>query len=219
MEVENLYKVRFDQKEVVRKNQLWTILCKHFFNRFVNKNDCVLDLAAGYCDFINNIEAQQKIAVDINPDTAKYANPDVSVVKAKSSEITLIESDSVDVIFVSNFFEHITKEEISATLNECKRILKYDGGRIIIMQPNIKYVGAAYWDFFDHHTPLTDKSLTEVLEMTGLSIKKIIPRFLPYTTKSKIPQFGWLVKIYLYFPLIWRIMGQQTLVVAEKRQS
>jgi ubiquinone/menaquinone biosynthesis C-methylase UbiE len=121
------------------------------------------------------------------------------------------------VIFISNFFEHISKDEIISTLNECKRMLKTGGGKIMILQPNVKYVGASYWDFFDHHTPITDKSLKEALELVGFHVKKIIPRFLPYTTKSRIPQYTWLVRLYLYLPFMWKIMGKQMLVLAEKK--
>jgi ubiquinone/menaquinone biosynthesis C-methylase UbiE len=217
MEVENLYQIRFHSDEIARKNKLWSVICKHFFSKFVNPNDCVLDLAAGYCEFINNIHAAKKIAVDINPDTINFANPNVQVIHAKSSNIEVVKSNSIDVIFISNFFEHISKDEIILTLNECKRILKEDG-KIIILQPNIKYVGMDYWDFFDHHTPLTDKSLREVLELTGFHVKTLIPRFLPYTTKSKIPQLSWLVAMYLHLPLVWRIMGKQILAVGEKCQ-
>lgn len=215
MEVETLYKNRFSQKEIVNKDRLWRNVCKHFLSKYVKKEDCVLDLAAGYCEFINNIEASKKIAVDINPDTIQFASKNVQVIIAIATDMAAISSGSIDVIFISNFFEHISKEEILLVLRECNRILA-PGGRILILQPNIKYIGSAYWDFFDHHTPLTDKSLREALEMSGYKIKTIIPKFLPYTRKSKIPQYIWLVIVYLHFPLAWKIMGKQLFAVAEK---
>ena len=217
MEINTLYQVRFHSEEIKKKNKLWQTLCKHYFSKYINKNDCVLDLAAGYCEFINNINVNKKIAVDINPDTVNYAQPDVQVINAMSSHIEEIPSNSVNVIFISNFFEHISKEEILLTLKECRRILA-PKGIIMILQPNIKYIGGAYWDFFDHYTPLTDQSLSEALELTGYKVKKMIPRFLPYTTKSKIPQFSWLVAIYLHIPLAWKIMGKQLFVIAEKEK-
>jgi hypothetical protein len=128
MEIDALYQVRFQSGEIENKKKLWKVLCQHYFSRYVDKNDCVLDLAAGYCEFINNIEAEKKIAVDINPDTMNYADPNVQVVKAKSSKMDEIESNSVNVIFISNFFEHISKEEIILTLNECKRVLRNVNG-------------------------------------------------------------------------------------------
>ncbi|MDR2692310.1 MAG: class I SAM-dependent methyltransferase [Dysgonamonadaceae bacterium] len=130
MEIDTLYQIRFSSpKELASKNKLWQVLCKRYFSKYVNKEACVLDMAAGYCEFINNIEARKKIAVDINPDTIHYAGTGVQVIQAKSSKLEGIESNSVDVVFISNFFEHLTKEEIISTLSECKRVLnKVNGG-------------------------------------------------------------------------------------------
>lgn len=216
MELEKLYRQRFDTKEQAAKNKLWGTLCKHYFSRYINEQDTVLDLAAGFCEFINNISCRRKIAVDVNSDIHRYANADVEIVNASSVDLSMIPSGSVDVVFVSNFFEHISKKEIVATINECYRTLR-GGGKMLIMQPNINYVGGAYWDFFDHHTPLTEKSIKEALELCGFHVNKLIPKFLPYTTKSKIPQFSWLIALYLHFPPAWKIMGKQSLAIAEKR--
>ncbi|MDR2470416.1 MAG: class I SAM-dependent methyltransferase [Tannerella sp.] len=216
MELEKLYRQRFDSTEQAAKNKLWSTLCKHYFSRYIDKQDTVLDLAAGFCEFINNISCRRKIAVDVNSDIHRYANPDVEIVNASSVDLSMIPRESVDVVFVSNFFEHISKQEILTTLNEGYKTLR-KGGRILIMQPNIKYVGGAYWDFFDHHTPLTEKSIKEALELCGFHVNRLIPKFLPYTTKSKIPQFSWLIALYLHFPPAWKIMGKQSLVIAEKR--
>jgi tRNA G37 N-methylase Trm5 len=116
MKIDTLYQIRFSSaKEIIDKNKLWKILCKYYFSRYVDKNACVLDMAAGYCEFINNIEAGKKIAVDINPDTVHYASSDVQVIHAKSSKIEEVASNSVDVIFISNFFEHLSKDETIST--------------------------------------------------------------------------------------------------------
>ncbi len=52
--------------------------------------------------------------------------------------------------------------------------------------------------------------------MLDFKIKKVIPRFLPYTTKSRLPKHPLLIKIYLRIPLLWRIFGKQSLIIAEK---
>lgn len=44
----------------------------------------------------------------------------------------------------------------------------------------------------------------------------MIPRFLPYTTKSRLPQAPWLIRLYLRVPLAWWLLGKQALVVAER---
>ena len=42
------------------------------FQQFVGTNDTVVDLACGYGEFINNIHAGQKIAINLNPDSREY---------------------------------------------------------------------------------------------------------------------------------------------------
>ena len=97
-------------------------------------------------------------------------------------------NNSVSVVFMSNFLEHLPgKQEVFDTLEECKRILEI-GGKILILQPNIRFLPGNYWDFFDHHTPLSDRSLVEALGALGMRIVKSYPRFLPYTTKSRLPK-------------------------------
>jgi len=43
-----------------------------------------------------------------------------------------------------------------------------------------------------------------------------IKRFLPYTTKSRIPTSAALVRAYLRFRPLWYLMGKQTLMIAER---
>ena len=86
----------------------------------------------------------------------------------------------------------------------------------MILQPNMRYLYREYWDFFDHNIPLSERSLAEVLEMVGFRIEQVLPKFLPYTTKSKIPQNPFLVKIYLKIPLAWKIIGKQMFILAKK---
>jgi SAM-dependent methyltransferase len=120
------------------------------------------------------------------------------------------------VAFASNFFEHLpSKKDILMTLAEVRRVLR-PGGRFLILQPNIRYVGEAYWDFFDHHLPLTERSLLEALEIEGLSPIEVRSRFLPFTTKSMLPQHPLLVRLYLKFPIAHWFLGKQSWIVAVK---
>ncbi len=211
-----LYKNRFDPEEIKRKNEIWKVLCEDFFSKFINKDESVLDLAAGYCEFINNINCGEKFAVDLNEDTKDFANPNVKVFNTSSTELSVVPEASIDIVFVSNFFEHLkTREDLLLTLEEIFKILK-PGGKILVLQPNFRFTYKNYWDFFDHYLPLTDKSLTEALRIAGFKIEKVIDQFLPFTTKSGIPQHPLLVKLYLHFPPIWKVMGGQAFVVAVK---
>ncbi|MCX5634459.1 MAG: hypothetical protein NTW55_01260 [Planctomycetota bacterium] len=101
------------------------------------------------------------------------------------------------------------------TLSDVFSLLK-TGGTLIILQPNIRYAYKVYWDFFDHNIPLSDRSIVEALLLTGFKVDRLIPRFLPYTTKSKIPQNTFLVKAYLKIPLVWKLLGKQMLVICHR---
>jgi SAM-dependent methyltransferase len=82
-----------------------------------------------------------------------------------------LDSEILSVVFTSNFLEHLpVKSALQKTLVEAHRALK-PGGRFIAMGPNIKYAPGAYWDFFDHHLPLTELSLGEVLEKCGFEVE------------------------------------------------
>ncbi|MBO9768127.1 MULTISPECIES: class I SAM-dependent methyltransferase [Xanthomonas] len=212
-----LYQHRFPKEELANKNRIWQVLCTQYFSRFVKPNETVVDIGAGYCEFINNIPAAHKIAVDLNPDVRKFAADGIRVINESCIAVSSIPSASVDAVFMSNFLEHLpTKDLVLQTLRESARMLK-PGGRVIILQPNIRFLYDEYWDYFDHHTALSDRSLVEGVLMAGLEPQVVIPKFLPYTTKSRLPQAPWLVSLYLRIPLAWHFLGKQALVVAYKR--
>ncbi len=217
--LDSLYRHRFSDQEVASKRRIWQVLCHEFFSRWVPANARVVDIGAGYCEFINNIAAADKIAIDLNPDTIRFAAADVRVIQESCTNAPSIADDSVDVVFMSNFLEHLpSKQAVLDTFRETRRMLR-PGGRMIVLQPNIRFLPGEYWDYFDHHTPLTDRSLGEGIALAGLDIETLVPRFLPYTTKSRLPQAPWLVSLYLRVPLAWPLLGKQALAVARKPTS
>jgi SAM-dependent methyltransferase len=211
-----LYRFRFRESERPQKMLIWKTLCSNFFQQVVGQDRVVVDLACGYGEFINNIEAKKKYAVDLNPDARQYLNPDIEFCLSRADAISSIGDAAVDVVFTSNFLEHLkTKEECDAVLNEIRRILK-PGGRFVIMGPNIRYLASQYWDFYDHYLPLSHLSLEEGLVQAGYEVVTLIPRFLPYTTRSALPQHPMLIALYLKLPIAWRILGKQFLVVGQR---
>jgi SAM-dependent methyltransferase len=214
--IKKLYTERFSGDEIVTKNRIWSVLCRAFFSRFIRDDHVIVDIGAGYCEFLNNIRASGKLAIDINPDTPKFAGPDVRVISDDCRNIVSIEDGTIDVVFSSNFLEHLNdKNDVLQTLQEAFRILK-KGGLVILMGPNIRHLYAEYWDFFDHRVPLSDRSLCEILSTIGFSLKKVYGKFLPYTTKTRAPKFPLLIRLYLAVPLFYRIFGKQFLIVGQK---
>lgn len=220
MDVQQLYKTRFE--DLYQKNRIWQVLCRYFFQKFISKESVVVDIAAGYCEFINNIQAKEKIAFDINADTKAHANKDVRVIENSFFDMDrLLQGQKVDIIFASNIFEHLeSKDQVILAMQKCCNTLKYNslmgGGKLMILQPDIRYAGAAYWDFIDHKIALTGEALIEAGEMCGLKLTYRIRKFLPYTTKSKLPQHPLLIWLYLKFmPISGFLLGQQTFLVFE----
>lgn len=211
-----MYRRRFGEAERKRKDALWKALCASFLQRYVGASDTVLDLGAGYGEFINNIRCGKKIAVDLNEDTAHALGGDVTFVLGAGSRLPTLQDASVDVVFASNFFEHtLSKDELMATLQEIARVLRM-GGRLLVLQPNIRFAYREYWDYFDHHVPLSDRSLAEALEMSGFRVTEVRARFLPYTTKSRLPQHPLLLRLYLRLPPLQWLFGKQMFVAAER---
>jgi len=211
-----LYRRRFAARERERKDALWKALCADFLQRYVGAADTVVDLGAGYGEFINNIRCGTKIAVDVNEDTAPALDRDVTFVLGSGARIPTLQDGSADVVFASNFFEHmLSKDDLVMTLREIARVLRV-GGRLLVLQPNIRFAYREYWDFFDHHTALSDRSLAEALEMSGFRVAEVRPRFLPYTTKSRLPQHPLLLRLYLRLPPVQWLLGKQMFIVAER---
>lgn len=215
MELKKLYWERFCRNQEIRL-RIWKVLCKYFFQQFIEYDDVVLDLGAGYCEFINNINCREKHAVDFNENVAGYALPNVKIVIRDATDLSIFPSEYFNKVFMSNFLEHLSsKDDLIKVVSEVFRILK-KGGEILILSPDILYVKEHYWDFLDHYIPLTHNAIKETLLLSNFRIKVLIPKFLPYSTLSRFPKNYLLVKMYLKLPPLWFIFGKQMFIVAEK---
>jgi SAM-dependent methyltransferase len=214
-ELQRLYGDRFAGLSAYR-NAVWQRLCRDYFSRWIPASATVLDLGAGHCEFVNNVTAARKYALDLNPDAKEAANADVTLLLHDCTTPWPIEADHIDVVFTSNFLEHLPdKDAILDALHQAHRVLR-PGGKIIAMGPNARKVGGKYWDFFDHHVALTERSLAEAFESAGFHVTTCVGQFLPYTMSGGRPKPVGLVTLYLKMPWAWKILGQQFLVVAER---
>jgi SAM-dependent methyltransferase len=214
-ELQRLYEERFSGQAEYRDN-VWKILTADFFARWIPADSTVLDLGAGHCEFINNVTAKTKYALDLNPDAAKAASEDVELILHDCTKPWPVAPGSVDVVFTSNFLEHLPdKDAVIEALKQARTVLK-PGGKLIAIGPNARYVGGKYWDYFDHHIALTDRSLAEALSSSGFVVRKAVGKFLPYTMSSGGKRPLALVRTYIKFPIFWKVLGEQFLVVASR---
>jgi SAM-dependent methyltransferase len=207
-----IYESRFNEREATAKTELWREIVA-YLSRWIDPTRPVLDVACDRGYFLRWVTATERWATDIR-DVRASLPEDVHFVRASALELEAVLGDRrFGTIFMSNYLEHLDSGDVVVEqLRVAARLLE-PGGRLIVLQPNIRLVGERYWDFIDHHVALTERSLVEAAELASLRTVKLIPRFLPYSTKGRLPVTPWLVRAYLRFPPAWWFMGKQTLYV------
>jgi len=214
-ELQKIYAQRFNKNKEYRV-RVWKVIIDSFLSNHIDKSATVLDLGCGYGEFINNVDAQKKYAMDLNPNVSDYLNPEVELFEQDCSSEWPLDDNSLDVIFTSNFFEHLPdKKTLGETLDQAYRCLKQNG-ILIAIGPNIRFLAGEYWDFWDHYLPLTEISLSEALINRDYIIENSWSRFLPYTMVGKKEIPAALIRIYLHAKLAWKFFGKQFLVIARK---
>ena len=215
IDLKQVYELRFDAKDRESKELIWRELGR-YLQRYVPRDGRVVDVACDLGFFIRNIRATERWATDIR-DMAAELPGDVRFVQASGLDLaSYMPNDYFDIAFFSNYLEHLSSTEAVLEQLRVAFTLLRPGGRVIVLQPNIRLIGGRYWDFIDHQTALTDRSLAEGAAMSGFATEKVIVRFMPYTTKSWLPKHPILVRGYLGFPPAWWLMGKQTLYVGRK---
>ena len=210
-----IYEKRFSGHENYR-NRVWKILINDFFSNRISTTDHILDLGCGYGEFINNTKCDVRHAMDLNPKTKSLLDKEIIFHQQDCSESWKIDPNSLDLVFTSNFFEHLpNKESLNRTMGEIKMALK-PGGRLIAMGPNISILKGRYWDFWDHHVALSDQSLCELLQIHDFTVEQSYSKFLPYNMVRVKERPLFLVSLYLRFPILWKLIGKQFLIVAKK---
>jgi hypothetical protein len=213
MSRETYFQTRFTpdaQREV-----LWRTLYRYYFGRLIAPTDCVLELGAGYGFFINAVVARRRIAVDSWEGFVNYLQSGIESRVSDVTDLSFLEPSSVNFVFASNLFEHISQEDLSAVLCQLKTAL-VDDGTLNILQPNYYYSYRQYFDDYTHRTIYTHTSICDFLEAKGYEIIECRPRFLPLTLKSRLPVSPILIRIYLSLP--WKPLGKQMFIRAKVKK-
>jgi SAM-dependent methyltransferase len=213
-----IYAQRFPEEDEAHaewRRALWRVLVGDFFSRWIPETATVLDFGCGHGEFINAVRARRRIGIDIRAEVRDRLAAGVEFQLARETDIPGLDDGAADVIFCSNLLEHLRdRETVTQLLREFARILA-PRGRLLVLGPNLRYTGAAYWDFFDHVLPFTHLTLVEALATADLRAETLIPRFLPYTTVGARRTPLALVRLYLRLPIAWRFLGAQFFAVAE----
>jgi ubiquinone/menaquinone biosynthesis C-methylase UbiE len=207
-----------EREELDKRRRLWKVLVEESFQPMMalGPEGRLLDVGSGWGEFVNAVECPHKLAIDFDVSFGRFAADGVGF-SVQDMRFLAFPGAFFDVVFASNVLEHLrTRDDVLVALAEFRRVLK-PGGRLIIMQPNFKYGYRNYYDFFDHYCAYTERSMVEALRLAKFSsFDRVVDRFLPLTTKSRFPQWDWLVRLYLRMPFVWRFFGGQLLIVARR---
>ena len=191
---------------------VWKVVAEHL-GRWVPAHAHVLEVGAGYCEWINNVSAARRVALDVWPGFTRYVRQGVEPVVADASkDLRTLGAATFDVVLASNILEHFVPDVAASVAGDIASLLK-PGGRLIIVQPNFKYASRDYFDDYTHRAVFTDVSLPNLLRAQGFTIDEVQPRFLPYSMRnSRLPIREWTVRAYLALP--FKPFAGQMLVVA-----
>ncbi|MEO0281497.1 MAG: class I SAM-dependent methyltransferase [candidate division WOR-3 bacterium] len=209
--MEKYFDTRFKHSKI--KEKIWKELAFYIQKKVpIKKYYKVLDLGAGYCYFINNINVKEKHALDKSPIPLKYAKNDVIKHISDCRKLNF-EKEYFDVVFCSNLLEHLTMNEVFLVSKKVNKILK-KGGKFVILSPNYFYAYREYFDDYDHKSILTHKNIKDILMSCGFEIEKIIPRFLPFSANET--KFFNKILFNLYLSSPYKPFAKQMLVIARR---
>ena len=191
---------------------VWRAIVRHL-RPYLPASGAVLELGAGYCAFINAVTARERHALDLFPSLAEHAAPGVQCHVRGCDDLGVFADAAFDVVFASNLFEHLDRATLDRTLDHVRRILRPQG-RLILMQPNFHFCYREYFDDYTHQLVFTHVSLADLVAAHGLTVERVDARFMPFSFKSRLPTWAWLVDLYLKLP--FRPYAKQMLVVGRR---
>ncbi|WP_395319778.1 methyltransferase domain-containing protein [Variovorax sp. UC74_104] len=196
------------------RTKVWRAIINYLEKYIGNSCDVVVDIGCGYGDFINNVNAQKRYAIDLNPDAAGYLIDSVEFKSTKVTDLSCIADASVDIAFSSNLLEHLSDDELTLAASEFQRILR-PNGLFITMQPNFYYAYREYFDDFTHKKIFSHESLVDFFRSNGFELVAMEKKFLPFSLKSRLPKTYFLTRIYL--SSFYRPFAKQMLGVFQKK--
>ena len=172
MNYQRLYEYRFRGIDQEDRVTVWREIAP-FVHGLMGSPRRVLDPAAGRCEFINAVPAEERWAVDQTDYAERDADAGVTTVVADIMDAELPDA-YFDGVWVSNFLEHLLSQEQTAAFLERMRGAMSPGGRIAIMGPNFRYCAREYFDCADHTLVYTHTAIAEHLFAAGFEPEQLI---------------------------------------------
>lgn len=212
LDYSRLYEFRFRGVDQSARQAVWDEIAAYIWER-MGRPRRVLDPAGGRGEFVNAVPAEERWLVDVVDYDERRTDERVRLVIGNILDIEL-PSAYFDGVFASNLLEHFrAPEEVAAFLARMRETLE-PGGVLALMGPNFKYCSRDYYDCADHLLALTHVSVEEHLFAAGFCVTETIPRFLPFSFRSRLPASRILTRVYLRTPALWRLQGKQFLILA-----
>jgi SAM-dependent methyltransferase len=212
LDYSRLYEYRFQGVDQGSRQLVWNEIAAFLWER-MGRPRRVLDPAGGRGEFVNAVPAEERWLVDVVDYAERQTDPRVRIVIGDLFEIDLPHA-YFDGVFASNLLEHFhSPEEVAAFLDRMRETLA-PGGVLALMGPNFKYCARDYFDCADHLLALTHVSVQELLFAAGYEVTEVVPRFLPFSFRSRLPASRSLTRLYLRLPILWRLQGKQFLILA-----
>jgi len=170
-----IYGLRFSEADAQEKDLIWREVTR-FLQRFVAPDAAILDIACDRGDFIRNVVGGERWASDLR-DVRGELPEEIRFVQANGLELDrVLPNRHFDVAFSATTSSTCQRaSDVIEQFRVAHRLLK-PGGSVIVLQPNIRLVGARYWDFIDHSVALTEQSLTEAAELAGFRAETVIKK-------------------------------------------
>src|SRR5436853_1608455 len=198
LDYSRLYEYRFKDVDQDARQRVWNEIARYLWDR-MGRPRRVLDPAGGRGEFVNAVPAEERWLIDVVDYPERNTDPAVRIVIGDLFDLELPDA-YFDAVFASNLLEHFRSPADVARLLERIRATLTPGGVLALMGPNYKYCADQYFDCADHLLALTHVSVQEHLFAAGYQVREVVPRFLPFSFRSRLPASPPLPRLYLRTP-------------------
>ena len=198
IDYERLYSFRFRRMDQASRRVVWNEIALRIYE-WLGRPERILDPAAGRGEFVNAVPSPDRWVVDIIDRFDSHLDPAIKVVIGDARYVEL-PTGYFDGVFVSNLLEHFpSQEDVGTSLSHMRESMAPQA-RIAVLGPNFRYCMRDYFDCADHTLAFTHEAIEEHLYAAGFDIVRVVPRFLPYSFRGRLPRAAPLVRAYLRCP-------------------